>query len=555
MKFDKETFGFIAICIVILIVGKPLARYFGLLPRSAERDVSIAVQVAGKKTTEPYRILKNDRMALTFDPAKGKIDHITFPTYWNSTREYPIDLYQGLTGIGAFSVFDAADDWELVKIETDLVDDTQKTYTLSRRLRTGSGSEFVLTQAWKLGANYQVECKVSFRNLDSGKPIVFQNLVVNGGDLAPWAMYSGDTVRIPSHRMDMRTVEGNYLDRKAGVREKDESGFFLIPPPQVEWAGVGNKYFATLLTADKPFTLHQNRFLYHGLKEKNVLIEVGAQYPHLLLNPGELQSFDFRAYYGPKVVSLLKTFEPGAARVMHLAWGPLDYLARLLLWVLVSLHGWIGSYGVAIILLTLMVRALFYPVTAKANASMRKMQQLQPKFKALREQYKDNPQLQYVKMQELQRAEGVNPFGGCLPILLQIPVFFALYATLDGAVELRQVPFLWAKDLAAADTILTIPLYFFDLPINPLVLLMTGLMIVQQHMTPMSVDPAQKKMMLAMPIVMLLFLYDLPSGLTLYWSVSNFFSIIQMRLQRRNSNNQGAHADKTSTRQPAPRQL
>jgi len=129
---------------------------------------------------------------------------------------------------------------------------------------------------------------------------------------------------------------------------------------------------------------------------------------------------------------------------------------------------------------------------------------------------------------------------GCLPILLQIPVFFALYATLDGAVELRQVSFLWAKDLAAADTVLTIPLYFFNLPINPLVLIMTGLMVVQQHMTPMSLDPMQKKMMLAMPIIMLLFLYDLPSGLTLYWSVSNFFSIIQMRLQRRHYNDQGA---------------
>ena len=540
MKFDKETFVFIAICIVILIVGKPIARHFGLVPQVAERDVSIAVWAAENKPAEPYRVLKNDQMALTFEPEKGKIDRITFPNYLNSTREYPIDLYQGLTGVGAFSVFDAADSWELVKIEADRIDDEQKTYTLSRRLRTGSGSEFVLTQEWKLGENYQTDCKVTFRNADAGSPIVFRNLVVNGGDLAPWAMYSGDMVRIPSHRMDVLTTAGKYLDLKAGVKKEDEAGFFVVPPPQVEWAGAGNKYFATLLTADKPFTLYQNRFLYHGLKEKNVVIEVGAQYPNFMLGPGAEQSFDFRAYYGPKVISFLKDFEPGAARVMHLAWGPLDYLARLLLWVLVALHGLIGSYGVAIILLTLMVRALFYPVTAKANASMRKMQQLQPKIKALREQYKDNPQLQYTKMQELQRAEGVNPLGGCLPILLQIPVFFALYATLDGAVELRQVSFLWAKDLAAADTVLTIPLYFFNLPINPLVLIMTGLMVVQQHMTPMSLDPMQKKMMLAMPIIMLLFLYDLPSGLTLYWSVSNFFSIIQMRLQRRHYNDQGA---------------
>jgi YidC/Oxa1 family membrane protein insertase len=137
------------------------------------------------------------------------------------------------------------------------------------------------------------------------------------------------------------------------------------------------------------------------------------------------------------------------------------------------------------------------------------------------------------RMMELYRQEGVNPFGGCLPILLQIPVFFALYATLDGAVELRQVPFWWCKDLAAADTVAKIPLYFFDLPINPLVLAMTLLMALQQRMTPMSGDPMQKKMMMMMPAFMLIFLYDLPSGLTLYWTVSNLFSIIQLKLQQR----------------------
>jgi YidC/Oxa1 family membrane protein insertase len=164
---------------------------------------------------------------------------------------------------------------------------------------------------------------------------------------------------------------------------------------------------------------------------------------------------------------------------------------------------------------------------------MKKMQQVQPQLKELREKYKDNPQLLNTKMMELYRTEGVNPFGGCLPILLQIPVFFALYATLDGAVELRQVAFWWCKDLAAADTVAKIPLYFFDLPINPLVLAMTLLMAIQQRMTPMSGDPMQKKMMMMMPGIMLIFLYDLPSGLTLYWTVSNLFSIVQLMLQQR----------------------
>jgi YidC/Oxa1 family membrane protein insertase len=199
------------------------------------------------------------------------------------------------------------------------------------------------------------------------------------------------------------------------------------------------------------------------------------------------------------------------------------------------LYGFVGSFGWSIILLTVIVRTVFYPVTAKANVSMRKMQSIGPKVQAIREKYKDNPQMLNMKTMELYREEQVNPFGGCLPILLQIPVFFALYATLEGAVQLRQVPFLWCTDLAAPDTIFSIPLYFFNLPVNPLVLAMTGLMIIQQRMTPMSADPMQKKMMMAMPIIMLLFLYNLPSGLTLYWTVSNFFSIVQLKLQQRST--------------------
>ena len=159
---------------------------------------------------------------------------------------------------------------------------------------------------------------------------------------------------------------------------------------------------------------------------------------------------------------------------------------------------------------------------------MKKMSKVQPQIQELRAKYKDNPQMLNTKMMELYRKEGVNPMGGCLPILLQIPVFFALYATLDGAVELRQVPFWWSADLAAPDTVA----HIFGLPINPLVLAMTLLMVVQQRLTPSAMDPMQQKMMMIMPIVMLFFLYNLPSGLTLYWTVSQIFSILQMLLQK-----------------------
>ncbi len=535
MKLDKETLVFIVVCVGILIVGKPIARSFGLLPPDKQPDQAIALWAAENPPSESFRFLKNDQMVLAIDPEKGNIDRIVLSEYFDYTQKQPIDLYPGMTG-GALSVSDPGAPWTFVKVESESQDGA--TYTLTRRMKTPTGSEFLLTQAWTLQDEYRVANRVTLQNV-SGAPLVFPHLVVNGGDLAPWAMYSGDLVRMPSHRMDVQTTGGKNLDIKAGTEEKENSKFFQNPLPQVTWAGSGNKFFCTLMTSDQPFILSQNRYYYKGLKEGNVVIGAGALYPNFLLGADASHTFEFRAYYGPKIISQLKEFAPGAERVMHLAWGPLDYLARLLLWTLVALHSLTGSYGVSIILLTLIVRGLFYPITAKANASMRKMQAIQPRMKEIREKYKSNPQVQMAKMQELQRTEGVNPLGGCLPILLQIPVFFALYATLDGAVELRQVSFLWARDLASADTVLTIPLYFFDLPINPLALIMTGLLVIQQQMTPMSLDPMHKKMMLAMPIVMLLFLYDLPSGLTLYWSVSNLFSIIQMRLQRRHYKDQG----------------
>ena len=133
------------------------------------------------------------------------------------------------------------------------------------------------------------------------------------------------------------------------------------------------------------------------------------------------------------------------------------------------------------------------------------------------------------KTMELYREQKVNPLGGCLPILLQIPVFLALYSTLDAAVELRQVSFWWAGDLCKPDTVAVI----LGLPINPLILAMTLLMFLQQKMTPSAMEPMQQKMMLAMPFVMLFFLYSLPSGLTLYWTVSQIISIIQLLINNR----------------------
>ncbi len=585
MKFDKETVICIVVCALFLFAWDPFARMMGWLPpvptattaavsaeapkapvaeakpvvaveAPAPKSVPVAPAASALVVTPPSAAavvetaiplksapvtLENSDLAFEIDPAEGAVRSIFLKKFLDSKKENPVVLQQTQTlKPGALRLFDGKKEWKALRIVESRLESGR--YRLTRDLEV-EGQTFRLTQTWTLAEKgYESGYAVELQN--TGKtPLQFADLTLSAAELGSWAQVSGEVVRMASHRMDFQTVDGKNFDLKSGNDDKD---FFQVPAPMVNWACVGNKYFCVILDAEKPFALFQGRaWLVRSAKERDEIMTVGSRFPGVQLAANASWKSEFRFYSGPKIMPNIEAFEPAAKRVMHIAWGPLDYLARLLLWSLVKLHALIGSYGVSIICLTLTVRLLLYPITAKANRSMKKMQGVKPKMDEIRAKYRDNPQLQNAKMMELYKTEKINPFGGCLPILLQIPVFFALYAMLEGAVELRQVSFLWAKDLAGPDTIFTIPLFVggWTLPVNPLALAMTGLMVVQQHITPMSMDPMQKKMMMFMPVVMLLFLYNLPSGLTLYWTVSNIFSIIQLLLQNR-ANQQPAASGK-----------
>ncbi|MBR3709071.1 MAG: YidC/Oxa1 family insertase periplasmic-domain containing protein, partial [Lentisphaeria bacterium] len=305
-----------------------------------------------------------------------------------------------------------------------------------------------------------------------------------------------------------------------------------------------NKYFASLLISKDNFK-GGLRFE-QTMLNKMTIPSVGASVSDVKLAPGETVSYDMQYYCGPKELARVEALEETAVDAMHIAyWSWFEFIARPIARFLVWLGKLIGSYGIAIILLTLLVRALLWPLVQKSNNSMRKMQKVQPKMKELREKYKDDPQELNMRMMELYRTEGVNPLGGCLPMLLQIPIFFAMYSVFDSAVELRHVSFLWAKDLAQPDGIGP---EIFGLQLHPLILMMTALMILQQKMTPSQMEPMQQKIMMAMPIVMLVMLYNLPSGLTLYWTVSQAVSIIQLKVsQKIAEKDNGSPSGKTNT--------
>ncbi len=222
----------------------------------------------------------------------------------------------------------------------------------------------------------------------------------------------------------------------------------------------------------------------------------------------------FHLYAGPKEHDRLVKLNLGLEHIIN--FGFFSIIARPLFWILKFFYSFIGNYGWAIILLTLVVRIPFIPLVNKGQKSMKRLQELQPKMNEIKEKYKKDPQKMQKEMMDLYKKHKVSPMGGCLPMILQIPVFFALYKVLLISIELRGAPFmLWITDLSAKD-----PYY-----ILPVVMGVT--MLVQQKMTPTSADPKQAKLMMLMPIVFTFMFLNFASGLVLYWLVNNLLSIVQ----------------------------
>ena len=233
-----------------------------------------------------------------------------------------------------------------------------------------------------------------------------------------------------------------------------------------------------------------------------------------------------RVFFGPKDVEILERTGLGLEKVVNFGW--FGILARPLLWLLKKAYAWSGNFGLAILLVTLLIRILLFPLMHKSYASMKKMQKLAPKMNAIRDRYKKakTDAAQRTKMNQelmqLYQAEGYNPMSGCFPVILQLPILVAFYNVLSRAVELRHAPFvLWIHDLSAVDKSYL------------LLILMIVTMYIQQAMTPSTVDPMQKKIFMAMPLLWGFMLKDMPSGLVLYWLFSNVLTILQQMLINR----------------------
>jgi YidC/Oxa1 family membrane protein insertase len=229
---------------------------------------------------------------------------------------------------------------------------------------------------------------------------------------------------------------------------------------------------------------------------------------------GDSRTVASRLYAGPKIQDRLPAVAPGLELTVD--YGALWFIAKALFWLLEKLHALFGNWGIAIILLTLLVKILFFPLSAAGYRSMARMRKVQPRLVALKERFGDDRAKMNQAMMDLYKQEKINPLGGCFPIVVQIPVFIALYWVLLESVELRQAPFLlWVKDLSIKDP-------YFVLPV-----LMTASMWAQSRMNPAPLDPVQAKVMQIMPLAFGVFFAFFPAGLVLYWLVNNVLSIAQ----------------------------
>jgi len=241
---------------------------------------------------------------------------------------------------------------------------------------------------------------------------------------------------------------------------------------------------------------------------------IGLRSGNLVVAPGTSGEFASQLFVGPKIVKRLEEISPGLELTVD--YGVLTFLSKPLYWLLSWYHSFVGNWGVAIILLTLTVKTLFYKLSETSYRSMAKMRKVAPRLKTLKERYGSDRQKMNQAMMDLYKTEKINPMGGCLPILVQIPVFIALYWALLESVDLRQAPFIfWIKDLSVMDP-------YYVLPI-----LMGISMVIQQRLNPPPPDPIQAKVMMALPFVFTVFFAFFPSGLVLYWVVNNTLSIAQ----------------------------
>lgn len=425
--------------------------------------------------------------------------------------------------------------------------------------RTAEG--FALTKTFRLETRapeaeddpYRVTMDLRIEN-NSDTPLLHESRYLYAGSAAPlhlneWSMQIGMFWYEADGDFEYKTVDHYGGKKVLGVFGKSEIPSDRFSLEMLQWAGVNDQFFATIVTPREPYPteLWGSRFPIvveddpeASEKKRMAAAEAGIGLPEFSLNPGDSRTLTYDIYLGPKEFSRLRDLGDDKERVMHydeipvLGWlfgWAIKPLASWLIMGLVFLEGVVGNFGIAIILITIAIRLLIWPVYAKSARSMKRMSKLTPKMKEIREKYEDDPQKMNEETMKLYRTYNINPLGGCLPMFIQLPVFLAFYRMLWSAVELRHESFLWVDDLAMPDTLFMIP--GLDIPFNLLPILMGITSFAQIAITPKTGDKTQQMIFMLMPVIFLVICYNFAAALSLYWTTSNAFSILQTWLMNK----------------------
>jgi len=360
---------------------------------------------------------------------------------------------------------------------------------------------------------YSIDLIVSLENR-SGKPVE-GNVLAQLKNLPPdekksYYSFLGIALLLDE---ELEEIESDDFDK-----DKQLSG-------NIGWMAYEEDYFMSAIIPD-----NQSRGSFRGRLLPSGIIEATYITPSTSLRDQEQASTRFTLYLGPRELSILKGL--GKKLDMAINFGWTDIIAKPLLYALRFFYEYVGNYGISIIILTILIKILFWPLTHKSYKSMKEMQKLQPLMAKIREKHKNNKEKMNKELMALYKTYKVNPMGGCLPMVIQIPVFFALFRILGNSIELRHAPFaLWINDLSSPDRLFNFP---FQIPfmsppygIPVLTLLMGASMFIQQKMTPTPGDPTQAKIMMFLPIIFTVMFINFPSGLVLYWLTNNILSIGQ----------------------------
>ncbi len=469
--------------------------------------------------------LKNYRRTLDHNSGPVKLDFSGFPAL----------AYVGLTN------FSAQDDFEL------LGEPCAQALTFYKSNPAG----LRCTRSFILDANYQLRIQDVFSNASDQAITIGDHEIQLGpmqltGETRSMGLDHLGVDALPAQAGEAVVYWARKLPKlfKSEMKERALAGvpeyISQIKHMPVDWVAAKSKFFVQILApagGGAAYRIHAERKLLPGEHDDPQRIPNSATiasaaatilFNAKTLEPGESLAHSFAYYAGPKKYSILKQLGLHQEEVMDFGWW--KPVCKFLLSVLNITYAYIPNYGIAIILLTILIRIIFWPLTHKSTESMKKMQGLQPLMAEIRAKYKDNPKKMQEETMGLYRKHKVNPMSGCLPMLIQIPVFVALFVVLRSAIELRFASFLWIRDLSEPERILA---GILPIPLNILPILMAVTMAWQQRLTP-TTDPNQQKMMLFfMPVMMLIMFYNMPSALVLYWTTNQCIMIAQMLIQKK----------------------